>query len=524
VAASVGLAFVHTPGTLGNFYMPEIMGSGAALIDFDNDGDLDVYLIQGASEQPGNRLFRNELIPSGTLRFAAVKGAEGRAGTGWGMGAATGDYDNDGDWDLYVTNFGSNILYRNDGNGAFTDATAEAGVDDPRWSAGAAFLDYDRDGDLDLFVANYLNFTVKGNKHCYAPTGERDYCAPKSYAPVSSRLFQNQGNGRFKDVSAASGIASAPSPALGVAAADFNGDGWTDLYVANDGAANHLWLNQRNGAFKESALESGAAYSMDGLAKAGMGIAAADFDQDGDDDVLVTNLTREGATLYRNEGKGNFHDASLEAGVLQPSFRSTGFGVEWFDYDNDGLLDLFMANGAVTLLENLRGEPYPFHQSNQLFRNNGPVSAPKFVETTAEAGPALALSEVSRAATFGDLDNDGDIDILVTNNNGPVRLLLNRIGARKAWLQIELEATGGNRHALGARVALAREGRATLWRRVHTDSSYLAASDPRVHFGLGEDAKPVTVTVHWPGGSIETWHGLQPNTGVKLRQGTGASK
>ncbi|MGH9834812.1 MAG: FG-GAP repeat domain-containing protein, partial [Blastocatellia bacterium] len=455
-AAETGLNFHHFTGSTGEFYLPEIMGAGAALLDYDNDGDLDVYLLQGVmldekkkpteakfpppkDWKPGNRLFRNELIPSGKLRFTDVTEKAGVGFIGYGMGAATGDYDNDGDVDLYVTNFGSNVLYRNNGNGTFTDVTREAGVDDPRWSSSAAFVDYDRDGDLDLFVCNYIDFTIKGNKRCYAPTGEPDYCSPASYRPAPDRLFRNEGAGKFTDVTQSSGIGAAVGPGLGVTCADFNGDGLIDIYVANDGAANLLWINKGDGKFEENGLMAGAAYSADGVARAGMGVTAGDFDNDGDEDLLVTNLTKEGSTLYRNQssqgGKGQFDDATIEFNLAQPSFLSTGFGVAWFDYDNDGWLDLCAANGGVTLLPTLRGQPYPFHQRNQLFHNEGGRS---FREMTNSAGPALQLSEVSRAAAFGDIDNDGDIDILVTNNNGPVRLLLNQAAARSHWLQVKL--------------------------------------------------------------------------------------
>ncbi|MGH9768605.1 MAG: CRTAC1 family protein [Blastocatellia bacterium] len=525
--------------------MPEIMGAGAALFDYDNDGDLDVYLIQGAmldekkkpSEakfpppkdwKPGNRLFRNELTPSGKLRFTDVTEKAGVGFIGYGMGAATGDYDNDGDVDLYVTNFGSNVLYRNNGAGAFTDVTREAGVDDPRWSSSAAFVDYDHDGDLDLFVCNYVDFTIKGAKQCFAPTGEPDYCSPASYRPAPSRLFRNEGGGKFIDATQPSGIGAAFGPGLGVTCADFNSDGLVDIYVANDGAANLLWINKGDGKFQEDGLMSGAAYSADGVARAGMGVTAGDFDNDGDEDLLVTNLTKEGSTLYRNNGKGQFDDATIEFNLAQASFLSTGFGVAWFDYDNDGWLDLFAANGAVTLLPALRGQPYPFHQRNQLFHNESAAATGRdrasqrvFREVTNSAGPALQLSEVSRAAAFGDIDNDGDVDILVTNNNGPARLFLNQAAARSHWLQVKLTGVKDNRDAIGAKVAVIRKNAKPLWSRVHTDGSYLAASDPRVHFGLGNETSVETVGVIWPNGSRETWSNVKIDSLNTLRQGSG---
>ncbi len=534
-ASETGLSFHHFTGATGEFYLPEIMGAGAALFDYDNDGDFDVYLIQGTTFdektkpgetkfpppkgwKPGNRLFRNDLIPSGKLRFTDVTEKAGVGYVGYGMGAAMGDYDNDGDIDLYVTNFGSNVLYRNDGKGAFADVTREAGVDDPRWSSSAAFVDYDRDGDLDLFVCNYIDFTVKGVKRCFAPTGEPDYCSPAAHRPVPDRLFRNDGGGKFADVTQSSGISAAFGPGLGVTCADFNGDGFVDIYVANDGAANLLWINKGNGTFEENGLISGAAYGADGVARAGMGVTAGDIDNDGDEDLLVTNLTREGSTLYRNNGKGQFDDATIEFNLAQASFLSTGFGVAWFDYDNDGWRDLFAANGAVTLLPALRGQPYPFHQRNQLFHNEGGKS---FREVTNSAGPALQLSEVSRAAAFGDVDNDGDTDILVANNNGPARLLLNQAAARRHWLQVKLIGVKDNRDGIGARIAVIRKNAQPLWGRVHTDGSYLAASDPRVHFGLGSETSVEAVGVVWPSGAREMWTNVKVDALNTLRQGAG---
>jgi len=537
VAEEVGLKFHHFTGATGEFYMPEIMGSGVALFDYDNDGDLDVYLIQGATFdpaqdprhtkfpppagwKPGNRLFRNLLSETGKLQFVDVTEQAGVGHVGYGMGVAVGDYDNDGFQDLYVTNFGRNVLYHNNGDGTFTDVTAKAGVDDQRWSTSAAWVDYDRDGRLDLFVANYLDFTVKGNKRCFAPTGERDYCTPKMYQPVPARLFHNRGDGTFEDVTEAAGIGAAIGPGLGVVCADFNGDGWPDIYVANDGSAAHLWINQRNGTFKEESLLAGAAYSVDGLPQAGMGVTAGDFDGDGDEDIFKTNLTNEGANLYVNDGRGNFYDASAEFGLLLPTFPYTGFGTEWFDYDNDGRLDLFIANGAVNGMESLRGSPYPFGQPNQLFHNEGPGN--KFREMSANAGPAFASSEVSRGAAFGDIDNDGAIDIVVANNNGRVRLLLNqsRLLNRNHWLLVRLEALHGNRFGVGAKVELRQRGRKLL-RRAHADSSYLSANDIRVHFGLGEEARIEEITVHWPSGECEAWDRIQADRIVTIRQGSG---
>jgi hypothetical protein len=545
VAAETGLRFQHFTGATGQFYLPEIMGSGVALLDYDGDGDLDIFVVQGtvlepgkspaggrfppaAGSKPGNRLFRNMLKETGKLQFVDVTEQAGLAYTGYGMGVAVGDYNNDGYPDLYVTNFGSNILYRNNGNGTFTDVTKEAGVEDGGWSTSAAFVDYDRDGLLDLYVAHYLDFTVKGNTECSDATGQRDYCAPSAYKAARHRLYRNLGNGKFRDVTQSAGIGAAIGPGLGVTCADFNGDGWPDIYVANDGAANLLWLNNGNGTFREAALLSGAAYAADGIARAGMGVTAGDFDGSGNESIFVTNLTREGATLYRNNNNNaardtsrntrnsDFTDATAQFGLYQPTFPFTGFGVGWFDYDNDGRLDLFIANGAVTGMESLRGEPYPFHQRNLLLHNE----IPRFREVSAEAGPPFALSEVGRGAAFGDIDNDGRVDIVVSNNNGPLRLLLNKTDPSGHWLEVRLQGVRSNRDGIGARVAALRPGQVTLWRRVGTDGSYLSASDVRVHFGLG-DLQKIILSVEWPDGLREKWEGVQGDALITLREGTG---
>ncbi|AMY08490.1 FG-GAP repeat [Luteitalea pratensis] len=535
MAADVGLTFQHVTGATGDHFMPEIMGAGAALLDYDNDGDLDVYVIQGTALdpgkqplfpppvgfKPGNRLFRNLLSPTGTLHFVDVTESAGVGHIGYGMGAATGDYDNDGFLDLYVTNVGRNVLYHNNGDGTFADVTGKAGVDDARWSTSAAFLDYDSDGFLDLFVGNYVDFTVQGNKHCHAPTGEPDYCTPMAYTPVPSRLFHNTGTGTFVDVTESSGIGSSYGPALGVLCADFNGDGRTDIFVANDTAANRLWLNQGAGTFREAALQSGVAYNADGRAKAGMGVTAEEVDDDGTLTLLVTNLTREGATLFRGNRKDLFEDVTSRNGLATPTFGFTGFGTSWFDYDNDGRLDLFIANGAVTIVESLRAQPYPYGQSNLLFHNEGPQ---RFSDVSNDAGPAFRRIDVGRGVAIGDIDNDGAVDVLVTNNNGAVRLLHNDVGARQHWLEVSLVGTKSNLSGIGARVALLRDGAAPRWRRVHTDSSYLSASDVRVHFGLGERSDVRGLVVQWPDGSSETWDNVKPDRVVVLRQGTGRSR
>src|SRR4029453_4838331 len=384
-AAASGLDFTHVNGATGQYFMAEVMGAGGALFDYDNDGDLDGFLVQGgplppaaskpSSSAPTSKLFRNDLTvePNGrrTLRFTDVTARAGLAVRTYGMGAAVGDYDNDGDLDLFVTSFGPDVLYRNNGDGTFADVTKEAGVSDDLWSSSAAFVDYDRDGDLDLFVANYLDFTIAGNKVCYDAVGARDYCTPRAYGAGPDRLYPNDGKGRFRDVTEATGIARADGNGLGVAVGDYNNDGWLDVYVANDATPNQLWVNQRNGTFTDDGLLSGSALSAAGNPEGSMGIASGDFDADGAEDLFITNIVGETFVLYLNGGRGRFDDVRARTGLARPTAPFTGFGTDWFDYDNDGWLDLFVANGAVNIIEGQRGQPSPYRMRNQLFRNTG---------------------------------------------------------------------------------------------------------------------------------------------------------
>jgi hypothetical protein len=530
-AAAAGLTFQHVNGATGAYHLPEIMGAGGALFDYDSDGDLDVLLLQGrplegrASASSGRpRLFRNDLsttAAAASLRFTDVTDRAGLAAGDYGMGVAVGDYDNDGDPDFYLTSYGPNRLYRNNGDGTFTDVTRVTGegMDDPRWSTSAAFSDFDADGDLDLFVANYVDYTIAGSKRCSDPTGLRDYCGPLQFPPVPDRLLRNNGDGTFTDISEASRVTTSYGSGLGVVSADLTGDGRPDFYVANDARPNQLWINRGDGTFEDGALLAGVAVKMDGVAEGSMGLAVGDPDNDGDLDIFITNITGESHAFYENDGRGRFHDRRLTSGIGAATLRSTGFGTDWFDYDNDGRVDLFVANGGVTIIEALRGDPFPFRQPNQLLRN---VDGRHFRDVSRDAGPALQLSEVSRGAAFGDVDNDGDIDVLVTNNAGPVRLLLNETASHNHWLEVRLQGVTDNRQGLGARVgAVMDDDTRTLWRRAHTDGSYLCGSDPRVHFGLGTAAAPVRLIVEWRRGPREVWTDVQPDRIVTLKQGTG---
>jgi len=538
VARSAGIDFIHFNGMVGHFTIAEITGQGVGLVDFDGDGDLDVYLVQGQllgksmSEAvfpwrgpglPADKLFRNDLVvnKNGTtkLRFTDVTAASGIKGEGYGMGVATGDYDNDGDVDLYITNLGSNRLYRNRGDGTFEDVTPKAGVDDPRWSTCAAFVDYDRDGDLDLFVSNYVDFETAPTRECYANSSARDFCGPDAYNPVPDRLFRNRGNGTFEDVTIAAGINKEFGAGFGVVAADYNLDGWIDIYVANDGDPNQLWINNGDGSFRNEALWAGAAINSEGSAEASMGVDADDFDEDGDDDIFMTHIMEETNTLYVNDGTGLFEDRTGAAGLASISLGKTGFGTGWFDFDNDGWLDLLVLNGAVrTIAERVRaGDPYPLGQPNHLLRNTGKA---KFEVASARAGESFPLIEVSRGAAFGDIDNDGDTDVLVANNNGPSRLLINQIGSRNHWIGLRLVLKAAPRDAVGARVQIVLADGTSRWRRVRTDGSFCSSRDPRVLVGLGAGAKVKEIRVLWPGGRQETWRNLPVDRYSTLREGT----
>ena len=545
-AAASGIDFVHFNGMSGEYYFNEVVGSGGALFDYDNDGDLDVLLLQGQMLGPGrtlddalfppsagqpltDRLYRNDLQidPAGapSLRFTDVTGGSGLAVDLYGMGVAAGDFDNDGWTDLYRTRQGPNQLFRNNGgDGTFTDVSAASGTDDPLWSVAASFVDMDHDGWLDLYVGNYVEYEPGDGDRCRTATDEPSYCAPKSYPYQRDRLYRNLGDGTFADVTAASGIDAAYGPALGVVAADLDADGLVDIYVANDGEPNQLWMNEGGGRFRDDALLAGVAVNAVGAAEASMGVDVGDVDADGDGDLFMTHVSAETNTFYVNDGAGFFDDRSAEAGLGAPSLPHTGFGAAWFDADNDTWLDALVVNGAVRTIEALAraGDPFPLHERNQLFRNLG---GGRFEELSGRAGEAFAQSEVSRGAAFGDVDNDGDVDVLVTNNNGPARLLINEVGHRRHWLGLRL--VGGPaapRDMLGARVGVFRAGGPPLWRRARADGSYASANDPRVLIGLGDSAAVERVQVIWPSGRVEEWTAVEVDGWNRLVEGTGAAR
>lgn len=543
VAKDAGLNFRHYNGMDGQLHLPEIMGSGAALFDFDNDGDLDAFLVQGNVLNPQDKpdrtqfpwqssaplrsqLFRNDLTVDAkgqrTIRFTDVTNRSGINANGYGMGVATGDFNNDGHLDLYVTNLGSNNLYQNNGDGTFKDVTQKSGTDDARWSTSASWFDYNRDGWLDLMVVNYAEFSVANSPKCYAASSARDYCGPKAFRSPGNSLFRNRGDGTFENVTAPAGVAKEFGHGLGVVTADLDRDGWIDIYVANDGDHNQLWINQKDGTFKNEALLAGAAVNRDGQAEASMGVDAGDFDQNGTEDLFMTHLMDETNTLYLNLGKAIFEDRTREAGIGLPGRRFTGFGTLFFDYDNDTLLDLLVVNGAVLLLPDLiaKKDPFPLGQPNQLFRNGGKG---KFVEQRELSGESFSLLEVSRGAAFGDIDNDGDTDVLVTNNNGPARLLMNQVGATNRWFGLRLVGKAG-RDMLGTNIEIKLASGKNLLRRARTDGSYLSANDPRVLVGLDKNETVTSIRVRWPDGSVEEFNTLTVGRYTTLREGESASQ
>jgi hypothetical protein len=540
-AAAAGLDFVHFNGMSGELYYPEIMAPGVGLIDFDNDGDLDVYVVQGQMLGRGktlkdaiyppklplkDRLFRNDLVVNadGTraMHFVDVTDQSGINVQTYGMGVAVGDIDNDGRPDIYRTGLSGSVMLHNNGDGTFTDTTKESRTGNPGgWGVSASFLDYDRDGWLDLYVGNYLVYSIDADIDCQSLTGQPDYCPPNSYRPQPDRLYHNDGKGHFTDVTAKALIGGADGPALGVSTADFDGDGWIDIYVSNDGMANQLWINQHNGTFRDTAFVSGAAVSGAGAAEASMGTDAGDFDNDGDEDLFITNWMSQMNTLYVNNG-GTFEDRRAASGLGAPSLAKTGFGAAWFDYDNDGWLDLLAVNGSVARIEaQARArDPFPLRMPNQLYRNNG---RGHFDDVSARAGKAFTLSEVSRGAAFGDLDNDGDTDVVIGNAAGPLHLLVNGVGNRQHWAGLRLIGSGG-RDMLGARVAITRADGLTLWRRARSDGSYASANDPRVLAGLGSTTGPVKLRVTWPDGRAGEWPSIATDRWTTLAEGSSPSR
>lgn len=506
VSEAAHLDFQHFSGRSPEKYMVETFGSGGGFLDFDNDGWQDIFLVNGGStpaanyeKAPANRLFRNNRDGS----FTDVTSRAGLASANsYGMGCAFGDYDNDGYIDIYVTNLGPNALYRNRGDGTFANVTAEAGLGDPAWSTSAAFADYDRDGRLDLYVCNYLDFSFAGNRRCYM--GDLlTYCHPQNYRGVQNALYRNLGNGSFENTTGKAGLAVADegnSKSLGVIWTDIDGDGWIDLFVANDSTDNHVFRNLGNAVFEDVSLISGGAFDSYGNMQAGMGVDAADFDQRGQLHIVVTNFSYETNALYYNEEPGLFMDRSIDFGLASTSFVPLGFGINFFDCDNDGYLDLFVANGHILDNAEQTDMNLSYEQANQLLRYNG---RGQFVGVSASAGEYFRRKNVSRGSAVGDFNNDGRLDILVCNNGGQVDLLENRTASRNHWIKLKLEGTHCSRDATGSRVRVSAE-KYNLIQEVHAGSSYLSQSDLRLHFGLGSRSRVNSIEVRWPCGRSQS--------------------
>jgi hypothetical protein len=537
ISARAGLDFQHENGMTGELYFAEIFGPGVAMLDYDGDGDLDLFLPQGhplgAAEPPGpaakGRLYQNQLIADrgeeeatgkARIRFVDVTEASGLDARGYGMGVAVGDFDNDGYPDLYLANFGADQLWRNRGDGTFEDVTAAAGIDDPLWSTSAAAMDYDGDGWLDLYVVHYTDFSLATHKPCRSSAGRPDYCGPASYRGVADRLLRNRGDGTFEDVTTAAGLADLREPGLGVVAADLDGDGALDLYVANDMRPNQLWHNRGDGTFEDRSLLAGTAVNFDGQAEASMGVDAGDLDLDGDLDLFMTHLDGETNTLYWNDGDGLFRDGTATSNLGLASVPFTSFGTALVDYDGDGWLDVVTVSGAVKIIESQAraGDELPLKQPNQLFRNRG---GGDFENVSAAAGAGFTTAEVSRGTAVGDLDNDGDVDLVISNNHGPARLLKNPRHPGETWLGLRLVLPeSGGRDALGAEVRLTLADGRVLLGRSRTDGSYLSANDPRVLFAPGK-SKIESCEVRWPDGHREVFPRPPLGTYTTLARGSG---
>jgi hypothetical protein len=523
VAAEWGLDFEHSAGSERRFLFPEILSGGVALFDYDQDGWLDVYLVQGGdglvergAATGANRLYRNlGAERSGAVRFEDVTEQSGTGDTGYGMGAACGDIDGDGDIDLYVTNVGPNALYRNDGNGHFTEIGAAAGVDHGAWGTSAAFLDYDGDGLLDLFVVNYVDWSPDGERECFSSSRDRvrSYCSPTVYgAPAQDVFYRNRGDGTFEDVTEACGIGSAWGNGLGIAWGDFDGDSRPDIYVANDGTANNLWIQGADGRFEDRALFLGCAVGGQGQAEAGMGVVAADLEGDGDLDILLAHLRGEPNTVYLQQD-GQFMERTGAVGLGASSRPFTSFGLLLVDLDGDGYRDIYAANGNVLREDPFHSPGRPYAEPNQIFKGS---AEGRFKELSPAGGTEFERVEVSRAAAAGDLDGDGDVDLVVVNMNAPPDVLENVIGQDRSWLGLRvLDARGAD--AYGARVHVVG-AQTNLRRRVQIAYSFQASNDARLQIGLGDETDPVQVSVRWPSGDEQAFGPLKLDTYHVLRE------
>ena len=508
VTIEAGIRFKHVNGASDRKFYLETMGSGAAFLDYDNDGDLDLYIVNGAplpgfemDTPPMNILYQND----GNGQFIDVTAAVGVGDTSYGMGCVAADYDNDGDTDLYVTNFGENFLYQNNGDGTFTDETAHAGVGNGEtWSSSCAFLDYDHDGNLDLYVVNYLDYDLAADQDWLDPRGRRIYSNPQVYAGISDTLYRNDGDGTFTDVTRQAGVYNKAGKGLGVTCGDYDNDGRIDIYVANDTTPNFLYRNSGDGRFVDIGPFAGAAYNEHGVAEGGMGVDFGDYNNDGSLDIFVTNFSNETNTLYHNTTDGALIDFTNIVGLGEVSFLKLAFGTKFFDANNDGTLDLFVANGHLYPTES---DALEYAQTDQLFLNTGEGT---FIDASEQSGEYFSIRRVGRGTAFGDYDNDGDTDIFVVNLNQEGVLLRNEGGNKNSWLRIKTVGVKSNRDGIGARVEVVSGSHSQI-KEVQAGSSYLSGHDLRLIFGLGTAIKAETVKITWPSGAEQTLVDVEAN-------------
>jgi len=518
VTAQAGIHFTHNAGRAGKRYLPETLGSGCAFFDFDGDGWPDILLINSKDWTPRGRrslpaLYHNN--HNGT--FTDVTAASGLDVEMYGMGVAIADYDNDGRDDVYITALEGDRLFHNEGTGKFRDVTRAAGIQNASFGTSAAWLDYDRDGKVDLFVANYVEWKPQNDLWCSLDGSTKSYCTPESYKGTRSKLYHNLGGGRFEEVGERAGVGDRTSKSLGITVLDYNGDGWPDLFVANDTQPNKLYRNLANGAFHEEGMTAGVAYGEDGVARGAMGVDAADYDRSGRPHLLVGNFSNQMLGLYHNEGNGLFVDEAPSSAVGRASLLSLAFGVFFLDYDLDGYPDIFAANGHI---EDEIGRVQPkvsYREAPLLFHDLGHG---KFENVTASMGAAFNRPMVARGAAYADFDHDGDLDILVSTNNGPACLFRNDGGNRNHWLSLRLIGTKSNRDGIGAELKLTAQDFARTEQRTG-GSSYMSASDPRIHFGLGKHSKIDSLVITWPSGQIDKLTNIPTDQIIAVKEGQG---
>jgi enediyne biosynthesis protein E4 len=522
VTSQAGLRFTHNNGAFGKKWLPETMGPGCAFIDYDNDGYPDILLVNG-EDWPGHahagattpKLYHNNR--DGT--FSDVTHKAGLDVPMFGMGVAVGDYDNDGFDDIFITALGQSHLFHNNGNGTFTDVTKAAGLWGPNeFSTSAAWVDYDRDGKLDLVVANYVQWSEQADLYCTLDGAHKSYCTPESYKGTSVRLWHNLGGGKFEDTTQKAGLGDPTSKSLGIAILDYNGDGWPDILIANDTQPNKLYLNKKDGTFEERGVPSGIGFSEDGVARAGMGVDAADYDRSGHASVIISNFANQMVSLYHNEGNGLFVDEAPQSEVGRATLVTLGFGCFFFDYDNDGWPDIFVADGHIEDAIERVQKRVSYAEPAHLFRNLG---GGKFQEVTAQMGPAFAAPRVARGAAYADIDNDGFLDVLVTTNSGPAVLFHNEGGTNHS-LRLKLVGTKSNRDGIGA-VAYVTSGSDKQTKMMRSGSSYLSQSELVLTFGLGAQTKADSVEIQWPSGQVDKLSNVNAGQTVTVEEGKGVT-